>query len=127
MPQIKNRVIFNHPVFCVFMTIAEKSLTANLNESWRADLAYSAFGKIAVVYGHIDENGPAVRKRPARKMAITDKMGKNGRLSVNLDEILSEMVEQSRFQKSSFSRPFLLLIKNGRGKTRPFVILIQAL
>ena len=42
----------------------------------------TAFGKITVVYGHIDENGHAVRKRPARKMVITDKMVKNGRLSV---------------------------------------------
>ena len=65
------------------MIIAEKKrLTANLNESWRADLADSAFGKIAVVYGHIDENGRFVRKRPVPKMPITDKMGKIGRLSV---------------------------------------------
>ena len=35
-------------------------------------------------YGHIDENGPFVRKWLALKMAITDKMVKNGRLSVNL-------------------------------------------
>ena len=42
----------------------------------------TAFGKIIVVYGHIDENGHAVRKRSSRKMPITDKMGKNGRLSV---------------------------------------------
>ena len=49
----------------------------------RADLASAAFGKNAFVYGHIDENGHAVRKWPARKKAITDKMVKNGRLSVN--------------------------------------------
>jgi hypothetical protein len=42
----------------------------------------TAFGKITVVYGHIDENGHAVRKRTIPKMSITDKMGKNGRLSV---------------------------------------------
>ena len=82
-----------------------------MNESWRADLADSAFGKIAVVYGHIDENGRFVRKRPVPKMPITDKMGKigslsvkcvlltdksskKGPLSVNLDEILAELVEQ---------------------------------
>ena len=35
-------------------------------------------------YGHIDENGQFVRKWLALKMAITDKMVKNGRLSVNL-------------------------------------------
>ena len=42
---------------------------------WRTDLSDAAFGKITAVYGQIDENGSSVRKRPARKMAITDKMG----------------------------------------------------
>ena len=77
----------------------------------RADLASTAFGKIIAVYGHIDENGPSVRKWTALKMAITDKMGKNsclsvkcvlltdtsskiGSLSVNPDEIWAELVEQ---------------------------------
>ena len=36
------------------------------------------------IYGHIDENGPFVRKWLALKMAITDKMVKNGRLSVKI-------------------------------------------
>lgn len=40
-----------------------------------ADLASAAFGKNAFVYGQIDEKGHAVRKWPARKKAITDKMG----------------------------------------------------
>ena len=44
---------------------------------WHADLASTAFVKIIAVYGQIDENGHAVRKWPARKMAITDKMVKN--------------------------------------------------
>ena len=44
----------------------------------------TAFGKITAVYGHIDENGRFVRNWSARKMAITDKMGKNGRLSVKI-------------------------------------------
>ena len=44
----------------------------------------TAFGKIIVVYGQIAENGHAVRKWPAQKMAITDKMVKNGRLSVKI-------------------------------------------
>ena len=44
----------------------------------------TASGKITVVYGRIDENGHAVRKWPARKMAITDKMVKNSRLSVKI-------------------------------------------
>ncbi|EFZ34023.1 hypothetical protein HMPREF0542_11882 [Ligilactobacillus ruminis ATCC 25644] len=67
-------------------------------------------------------------------------------MSVNLDEILSELVEQYCILKRFFScakikempyefsrksialyRPLFLQIKNGRGKTRPFVILVQAL
>ena len=44
----------------------------------------TAFGKITAVYGHIDENGHTVRKWSSRKMEITDKMGKNGRLSVKI-------------------------------------------
>ena len=40
-------------------------------------------------YGHIVENGLFVRNWSAQKMAITDKMVKNGRLSVNLSEILA--------------------------------------
>ena len=77
----------------------------------RADLASTAFGKNTAVYGHIDENGPSVRKWTALKMAITDKMGKNsclsvkcvlltdkstknGTLSVNPDEIWAELFEQ---------------------------------
>ncbi|WP_241531881.1 hypothetical protein, partial [Ligilactobacillus ruminis] len=51
---------------------------------WRADLSGAAFGKITDVYGHINENGSSVRKRPARKMAITDKIGKNSRFSVKI-------------------------------------------
>ena len=50
----------------------------------RADLSGAAFGKITAVYGHIDKNGEFVRKWPSRKMTITDKMGKNGRLSVKI-------------------------------------------
>ena len=42
------------------------------------------FVKITVVYGHIAENGLFVRNWSARKMAITDKMVKNGRLSVKI-------------------------------------------
>ncbi len=77
----------------------------------RADLASTAFGKIIAVYGHIDENGPSVRKWTALKMAITDKSLENaclsvkcvlltdtsskiGSLSVNPDEIWAELVEQ---------------------------------
>ena len=42
----------------------------------------TAFGKITAVYGQIDENGLFVRKWPARKIPITDKMVKNSCLSV---------------------------------------------
>ena len=55
------------------MKTAENSLAVDLTESLRVALSDSAFGKIAVVYGRTDENGHAVRKRTARKMAITDK------------------------------------------------------
>ena len=51
---------------------------------WRADLEDSAFGKIIAGYGQIDEKGPSVRKWTALKMAITDKMVKNSRLSVKI-------------------------------------------
>ena len=34
----------------------------------------TAFGKITAVYGQIDENWEFVRKWPARKIPITDKM-----------------------------------------------------
>ncbi|MCR5749573.1 MAG: hypothetical protein K6G02_05330 [Lactobacillus sp.] len=44
----------------------------------------TAFGKIIAVYGHIGENGHAVRKRTVPKIPITDKMAKNPALSVNL-------------------------------------------
>ncbi|MFJ6966618.1 MAG: hypothetical protein ACIRZ2_08720 [Ligilactobacillus ruminis] len=44
----------------------------------------TAFGKIIVVYGHIAENGLFVRNWSARKMPFTDKMVKNGRLSVKI-------------------------------------------
>ena len=43
----------------------------------------TAFDKIIVVYGQIDENGHSVRKWSSRKMPITDKMVKNSLLSVN--------------------------------------------
>ena len=89
--------------------ITQTRLSAN---SWCDDLAGAAFGKITAVYGHIDENGRFVRKWPARKMAITDKMVKNSLLSVkcvfltdksskmkplsvNLNEILAGLVEQN--------------------------------
>ena len=47
-------------------------------------MSSTEFVKITVVYGHIDENERFVRNWSARKMAITDRMGKNGRLSVKI-------------------------------------------
>ena len=73
------------------MEITKNSLAVILTESFVADLSGAAFGKSSAVYGHIDENESSVRKRPARKMAIT---GKNSRLSVNLSAILDKSVEQ---------------------------------
>ena len=70
---------------------------------WRADLSDAAFGKITAVYGHIDENGPSVRKRPAPKMAITDKMGKNGQLSVKIQTFLTRFYGQM-LRKEAFVR-----------------------
>ena len=54
----------------------------------------TAFGKIIVVYGHIDENGRFVRNWPVRKMAITDKMGKNSRLSVKIQTFRTRVYGQ---------------------------------
>ena len=82
------------------MEITKNSLAVFLTESLVADLSDAAFGKSSAVYGHIDENGSSVRKRLARKMTITDKMGKNSRLSVNLSAILDKSVEQHCIQKS---------------------------
>ena len=71
--------------------------------AWRADLASDAFGKIIAVYGHIDENGHFVRKWLARKMPITDKMVKNGRLSVKIQTFRARFYGQM-LQKAGFVR-----------------------
>ncbi|MFJ6909992.1 MAG: hypothetical protein ACIRZM_07200 [Ligilactobacillus ruminis] len=57
-------------------------------------MSSTAFGKIIVIYGHIDENGPVVRKWPARKMAITDKMVKNNLLSVKIQPVWTRFYGQ---------------------------------
>ena len=70
-----------------------------------ADLSGAAFGKITAVYGHIDENGPSVRNRPARKMAITDKMVKNVGLSVKIQPFWTmfygQMLQKQHFVRKS--------------------------
>ena len=66
-------------------------------------MSSTAFGKIIVIYGHIDENGPVIRKWPARKMAITDKMVKNGRLSVKI-QVFRTLFYGQMFQKAGFVR-----------------------
>ena len=58
------------------------------------DLSGAAFGKITAVYGQIAENGSSVRKWLARKKAITDKMGKNGRLSVKIQTFKTRVYGQ---------------------------------
>ena len=63
------------------------------------------FVKIIAVYGHIDENGHAVRKRTVPKMAITDKMVKNGRLSVKIQTFRTRFYGQM-LRKSAFVRKF---------------------
>jgi hypothetical protein len=65
----------------------------------------TAFGKITVVYGHINENGRFVRKWTAPKMAITDKMAKNGRLSVKIQAFWTRFYGQM-VQKDGFVRKF---------------------
>ena len=72
----------------------------------RADLSSAAFGKITAGYGQIDEKGPSVRKGTALKMAITDKMGKNSRLSVKIQpfriRIYGQMLQkEASVRKSS--------------------------
>ena len=69
----------------------------------RADLSGASFGKITAVYGQIDEKGHAVRKWPARKKAITDKMIKNGLLSVKIQTFLIRFYGQM-LQKAGFVR-----------------------
>ena len=81
------------------MEITQNSLTVNSH----ADLSGTAFGKSSADYGHIDENGSSVRKWPARKMVITDKMGKNGRLSVKIQAFRTRFYGQM-LRKESFVR-----------------------
>jgi len=69
--------------------------------TWRAALSGAAFGKSSAVYGHIDENGASVRNWPARKMAITDKMGENSRLSVKIQTFRTWFYGQMLQKQSS--------------------------
>jgi hypothetical protein len=67
----------------------------------------TAFVKIIIVYGQIDENGHFVRKWPARKMPITDKMVKNSLLSVKIQPLRTrfygQMIQKSLFVRKSSS------------------------
>ena len=63
----------------------------------------TAFDKITAVYGHIDENGSSVRKWLDRKISITDKMGKNGRLSVKIQMFRAKFYGQM-LRKTVFVR-----------------------
>ena len=73
--------------------------------AWRADLASAVFGKSSAVYGHIDENGHFVRKWLIRKMVITDKMVKNGRLSVKIQTFRTRFYGQM-LQKEALVRKY---------------------
>ena len=65
----------------------------------------TAFDKIIVVYGQIDENGHSVRKWSSRKMPITDKMVKNSLLSVKIQPVWTQFYGQM-IQKALFVRKF---------------------
>jgi len=66
-------------------------------------LRSTAFGKITVNYGQIDENGRFVHNWPVPKMSITDKMVKNSCLSVKIQEFRTWFYGQT-FQKAGFVR-----------------------
>ena len=61
-----------------------------------------------LVYGRINENGNAVRKRTVPKMAITDKMVKNARLSVKIQtfrtRFYGQMIQKAGFVRKSSSK-----------------------
>ena len=67
----------------------------------------TAFDKIIVVYGQIDENGHSVRKWSSRKMPITDKMVKNSLLSVKIQTFRTlfygQMLQKAGFVRKSSS------------------------
>ena len=67
----------------------------------------TAFDKIIVVYGQIDENGHSVRKWSSRKMPITDKMVKNSLLSVKIQPVWTrfygQMIKKAGFVRKSSS------------------------
>ena len=63
----------------------------------------TAFDKIIVVYGQIDENGHSVRKWSSLKMPITDKMVKNSLLSVKIQTFRTRFYGQM-LQKAGFVR-----------------------
>ena len=87
-----------------YMT-ASKNEALSVITSWRADWAGTAFGKSSAVYGHIDKNEGFVRKSSAQKMPFTDKMFKNGRLSVRFQpfrtRFYGQMVQKSDFVRKS--------------------------
>ena len=76
--------------------------------AWRADWMSAVFWKITAVYGHIDENGASVRKWLDRKMPITDKMVKNGYLSVKIQtfrtRFYGQMLQKAAFVRKSSSK-----------------------
>jgi len=63
----------------------------------------TAFGKITAVYGQISKNGSSVRKWPAPKMSITDKVVKNGCLSVKI-QVFRTLFYGQMLRKMDFVR-----------------------
>lgn len=62
---------------------------------------------MTAVYGQTEGNGYFVRNWPARKKAITDKLGKNGRLSVKIQTFRTcfygQMLQKAAFVRKSTS------------------------
>ena len=108
----RNRALHMNAAYVVFLTIAATIVLLLCVNYVRLQSVLTKHSKNVTALQ--EELADLKEENTTKYNAVVD--------SVNLDEILSEMVEQIRFQKSSFFRLFLLLIKNGRVKTRPFVI-----
>ena len=99
--QLQNRSGFFVCMTLAMMEITQNSLAVILTVSLAADLSDAALGKSSAVYGHIDENGLFVRKWPARKIPITDKMVKNSLLSVKIQPLRTRFYGQTLQKHSS--------------------------
>ena len=73
----------------------------------RADLSDAAFGKITAGYTDKSMKKAFVRKWTALKMAITDKMGKNSRLSVKIQPFRTRFYGQMLRKEASVRKSSL--------------------